>query len=433
MTFPSPQHENTTHQDSEQSALNVLHYGACVIALLGFYGPLRMAGIVDEEGVLERYLTMGFYLVIFLITTYTVIHNWPNAKKVIRQNRWFFIFLGYAVLSALWSTMINVSINRAVQLCCITCVAIAITLVYKDGDLCRLLRVSTAIIMAYVILYSVSDPVDSGLADLQNRFRGPFETPNGVGQVCAVAVCVWFPVLFFRRSYGQFVVALGVIASSVAAVIYADSITSMAMILFVAGAGIVSRWTVPISPESRSLMKIGGFGLTVLCCVLVFTHGDQIVDFIVSRTFESLGRTSDFTGRLPFWTLLVSNLVSNNRLLFGYGVGGFWNKDSGPAYDLLYGGWTPNQAHNGFLDLLMHGGIVGLLLFLPYLVSSVKDARKFFRYGGVERETLFNIIIALTILNFTESHFARMISYLWILFLVTSFYIRDRLSKLGAI
>jgi exopolysaccharide production protein ExoQ len=430
--FSSP-YEDEKQKDNDRSALGFLHYAACVIALLGFYGPLRMAGIVDEEGALERILTMSFYVVVFLITTYTVIRNWADSKKIIKQNRWFSIYLGFAVLSALWSTMVVVSINRAIQLCCISGMAISIALFYKNGDLCRLLRVSTAIVIGFVILYSITDPVDSGLADLQNRFRGPFETPNGLGQICAVAVCVWFPILLFRRSHIQFVVALGVIATSVVAVVWADSITSMAMILFVMGAGIISRWAVPISPDVRSLMKTAGFLLLILCCMVAISRGGEIVDYIVSRSFESLGRTSDLTGRLPFWTVLFSDLVSSHRLLFGYGIGGFWYKDSGPAYDLLYGGWTPNQAHNGFLDIVIHTGIVGLLLFLPYLVSSLKDARRYLRHGGMEGLTLFNIIMALTILNFTESHFVRMISYLWILFNTASVYIRDRLSKLNVV
>jgi exopolysaccharide production protein ExoQ len=148
----------------------------------------------------------------------------------------------------------------------------------------------------------------------------------------------------------------------------------------------------------------------------------------MAQTLDVLGRDASFTGRLPFWSILFLNLISSSRLFGGYGIGGFWNKDSGPAYDLLFGTWTPNQAHNGFLDIVIHTGIIGFVLFIPFLVVTIRDAVAYAKRNNAESMTMFNIVVGLTILNFSESHFVRMISNLWIVFNVTSFYLRNRMT-----
>ena len=58
------------------------------------------------------------------------------------------------------------------------------------------------------------------------------------------------------------------------------------------------------------------------------------------------------------------------HLLLGAGFQGFWVVDS-PKILLLYKQfvWLPNQAHNGYIDIVNELGIVGLCLFLLMIMN----------------------------------------------------------------
>jgi hypothetical protein len=68
------------------------------------------------------------------------------------------------------------------------------------------------------------------------------------------------------------------------------------------------------------------------------------------------------TGRVKLW-LALGDMIWHRPWL-GYGFGGFWLGRDGPsAYVLETVGWATPNGHNGFLDLWLDLGAVGLLLF----------------------------------------------------------------------
>ena len=95
--------------------------------------------------------------------------------------------------------------------------------------------------------------------------------------------------------------------------------------------------------------------------------------------FGLLGRTPNMTGRVPLWEDLFSTVYLQNPLL-GYGYGALWMQKSFRILMQIRHSW-PFQvyfADNGFFDILLNLGIVGLLLFLavyiPLGVRSFKQA-----------------------------------------------------------
>jgi O-antigen ligase len=78
-----------------------------------------------------------------------------------------------------------------------------------------------------------------------------------------------------------------------------------------------------------------------------------------------LGRDSTLTERTVNWAALVP--VAMSRPLLGHGIGGFWTSDKiGKFY---------YPAHNGFLEIVLVLGLVGLLLFSVFLIASAHKAQ----------------------------------------------------------
>jgi exopolysaccharide production protein ExoQ len=86
---------------------------------------------------------------------------------------------------------------------------------------------------------------------------------------------------------------------------------------------------------------------------------------------QMLGRNSDLTGRTELWAFVVSMIAK--RPLFGYGLSGFWmgaSEETLDAQKLL--GWNPIYAHNGYLEIALSLGLVGLLLVLYIIGTGLK-------------------------------------------------------------
>ncbi len=76
-----------------------------------------------------------------------------------------------------------------------------------------------------------------------------------------------------------------------------------------------------------------------------------------------LGRSADLSGRVELWHWVGTMIL--NRPMLGYGFSGFW-KGASDYSDVIETriGWSPEYAHNGYLEITLSLGAVGLFLFL---------------------------------------------------------------------
>jgi len=93
----------------------------------------------------------------------------------------------------------------------------------------------------------------------------------------------------------------------------------------------------------------------------------------IGMLVEFLGRDMTFTGRTPLWSTLID--LGLQRPLFGYGYGGFWIPERieliRDRVNLIF-----RIGHNGFLEIFVEGGFVGVLLLLTVLVTSLMKIQR---------------------------------------------------------
>ena len=141
--------------------------------------------------------------------------------------------------------------------------------------------------------------------------------------------------------------------------------------------------------------------------------GDSALSFITAIS----GRESTLTGRTELWNDVLD--IANRHPFLGVGYGSFWI--GGKSNDLWKKYiWMPSSAHNGYLDVYVELGVVGLLLLLRVIIISFRNiAKNFeldFEYGRI-RLTLFLMVL---LHNITESSLLRGASNLWFIFLLVS-------------
>jgi O-antigen ligase len=135
--------------------------------------------------------------------------------------------------------------------------------------------------------------------------------------------------------------------------------------------------------------------------VLIFILGIMELAFDVKDNIVSmLGRRSDLTTRVPMWEDLL--LMVKNPII-GFGYESFWLGDR-----LIYmvNKWgIKNQAHNGYLEMYLNMGLIGVFFIVGWIVSGL---RKVYRYLDIDYSAAvlrFCFIVIVTIYNWTEATF----------------------------
>jgi exopolysaccharide production protein ExoQ len=160
--------------------------------------------------------------------------------------------------------------------------------------------------------------------------------------------------------------------------------------------------------------NIGNIGVIILLACLALIVSEMV--FGVSEFFvKILGRDMTFTERTFLWRDLLD--MATNPLL-GTGYDSFWLGERQMIINAKQG-WSPTEAHNGYLEVYLELGLVGLFFIIGVFISSYKKICKVvmhdFEYG---RGRMALMIIFLTY-NFTESA-VKEIHLMWFVFLLIS-------------
>ena len=276
----------------------------------------------------------------------------------------YLVIAGLCFASALWSNYSYNSVRRSITLTvCILYGAYLYDQLGLEGMIRMFARLATGLALASIFLYFAMPTLgrDSGFG-YENAMRGVFGSKNTAGMAMLLALpCVIYLGSLPGANKLKYLVS-GVFLFG--ALLMTRSATSTLIGLIVVALG------------SRLWMRSQGLRLTWiagLLTVLVMIAGFLVI--APDQIFAVLGRDSSLTGRVPLWEEAF-NLIAKRPWL-GYGYSGFWNAESRDVqYLWLKITWTAPNAHNGYIDLLLQIGIIGLCFYLAmWLLIIVRSAR----------------------------------------------------------
>jgi len=110
----------------------------------------------------------------------------------------------------------------------------------------------------------------------------------------------------------------------------------------------------------------------LLVVTTLIAGGLQLSINLKDSVIEGLGRDTTLTGRTELWEELVK--IHTNPVI-GVGFESFW---LGERVDGLWRKfwWKPNQAHNGYYEMYLNLGAIGVLLQLGMILSCYMKARR---------------------------------------------------------
>jgi exopolysaccharide production protein ExoQ len=198
---------------------------------------------------------------------------------------------------------------------------------------------------------------------LQTAWKGIFSAKNYLGNIAlffltgALSYRARNAVLHFIR-VSQICLCLAAIAFSRAATAYTLTAVYLVYLLLMKT---LHRF------RKRDYMVAG----TVLLAAVATVAAAIVIwpDLLVSL----LGKDLTLTGRTQIWSAVLDSIAK--RPLLGYGYQAFWLGLEGESYRIILAvSWILAQAQNGFLDVLLETGVVGLAVVLLVFGFAFRDA-----------------------------------------------------------
>lgn len=135
------------------------------------------------------------------------------------------------------------------------------------------------------------------------------------------------------------------------------------------------------------------------------------------RIVSLLGKDQTFSGRTPLWQGIIE--VWSEAELWGYGWGSVWayawfEIDDSPVRDRInmFVGHPLNHGHNGVLDVLVQVGVIGTVIYVAIMATSVvRGLNGAFTYSSPQRSWALLAMAAVAICSVTEPLFAAPIGW----------------------
>lgn len=156
-----------------------------------------------------------------------------------------------------------------------------------------------------------------------------------------------------------------------------------------------------------------------LCLGIILAGGTMLLFGGESMVTGALGRQSNLTGRTDIWRAC---LAAADNPVFGTGFESFWNVNVNKVAVGLRGFWGPTvhnlvSAHNGYIEVYLDLGCVGLCLIIFILVSGYRHAAKSFEQNPQFGSLMLAYVATSIFYSITEVGF-RVLTASWIFLLL---------------
>ena len=350
----------------------------------------------------------AIWSVIYVVTFLLLAVRWKYVVHVATRDKVLWVLLGIALTSVLWSDAPEITLRRSVALIGTTAFGVYLASRYKVSDQQRLLTWALAIAAVLSLLVAVALPSYGVSNDIYAQgWKGVYSHKNQLGSIMALSTLVFlFRALTSRKRRWA---ALAGLILSFGLVILSNSKTALVVCLV----------ALALLPVYRALRWPITLAVPVLTGAWLLAGGVVVWGLNNAEAIlGALGRDPTLTGRTELWSLVTTMVL--RRPWLGYGYNGFWEGNEGSYFWISLGGFQPTSAHNGFLDLWLQLGLLGVTAFvLSYLLAFLRAAA----WARVEKttESLWPLMFLTFMLlySMTESSIMNRNDIYWALYAAT--------------
>jgi exopolysaccharide production protein ExoQ len=357
---------------------------------------------------------------IYLVVILRLIPRYREVGSLLSSNKCFVLFLLFALYSVRWSVDPYVTLQKGIPLLLSALIGLDFARRYTIGEQARMIWTVLALVLVLGVIAQVFFP--GFVPDLDYEPGGAW---NGIvvnkNSWARLIVLTGIVLLSLPRRTRRSKLAVAILMVMVMALLVASHSASGLIImcamvlLFVAFKAL--RW----NRTPLILLTIAIALVSVLTVSYVVQHADEVT--------TSMGKDASLTGRVPIWRETLRFVEKNP--VWGYGYAAFWSQSSRPGRLVREATNWDNlpHAHNGYIDLALQIGGIGLALYFAAYLIAMKRAVLLVR-RNTAKEAMWPIafLVVVFLYQLDEASIVTPNQLIWILYssVLFSLAIEDR-------
>jgi len=363
------------------------------VALVFFSGGFSQNGFISLPITLVRLsvVALALFLMRYHVTAFlrTALSDLPILLLTL-----------VGLLSVLWSRAPGITLDQGIWLVMSTLVGVYIASAYNMREQLRLVLITLSMITLSSFVFSLVFPQYGIMrfGDLAGRWRGILTHKNVFSFFVSLTAIL---MLYFGSVIGR----IRWVVLPLSSVMLVLSGGATGLIAFLAHVVLV-----PIMRFLRANVLLLTGILLISVPVVLALSGTLIIWY--EDILAIFGRDGSLTGRTDLWDISFGLIA--DRPLLGYGIRAAFVEGTEARRALT---WMAGFAHNGWIDITLDMGIVGLVLmvfsYARNLVRSIRYARNTSDVTGLYPLTYFTFIF---IILYSASSLLAMNNLLWIMY-----------------
>lgn len=381
-------------------------------------GPVAVA----DARTAGAHLTSQLSILFALLTTVAIVVS--RASLVVRacRDNWIFAALVIVALaSTAWSENPLLTIQASVMIMLNTLFAFYLSRRFDVGRQMQLVLLLGWIAAALSVVLALGFP---SVGIDQRQGVGAWQGVSVHKNSCAILMAyVLSPMLFSKpKTFASNALRIAYIVLCLLVAIETQSRTGWLVIAFLLC--FVFLWKLVSSFARRDRPFLVFVIMSAAAGVLL------VISLYLSILLFSIGKDPTLTGRTDLWRLVF--LVAMKRPFLGYGYNAFWTGLQGESGNIALAlGWNPTHAQNGFLDVWLQLGGVGLTLILLTLFRAFKDAFVCIRSKCPDSAGWYLSIVVITLIcNLDERSFVSPNFIEWVMYIMACVGLADMAKRL---
>jgi O-antigen ligase len=364
-----------------------------MVVVVGYILPGVTDGITAQD---------YWWTLVELIAVAGLLVERKTAWRLMRSSWPLLVILVMAVLSTAWSDEPSATFRRSLAV--VGSGAISLWIVCRIGLRAFLDTLGLAIgVLAIFSVALVALAPQIGVGG--EGWQGCFGNKNAFGQVMVIGIVAISCAMAGSHGVGR-VLKIAALVFFATLLIESKSGTSIVVAAILTLVCPALLWARTRFAEKPKLVLAFAFAATILVALTS--------SFTESVILSALDKDETLTGRTSVWEGALDAVYE--RPVLGYGYKSFWlNAGSSDPNDRT-GTWA-TQAHNGFLEIGLDLGVVGVSILVVFLLMALSRAiRVFWRGRDLYSAWPLFALMAFIITDLTEATMVKYNDVTWVIF-----------------
>lgn len=381
------------------------------------------------DATLEGNSTDALVYALLVIAGIVILLRRRRSKSVLAENAVVLVYFGYCLLSIVWSPFPDAAFKRWIK--AIGDVVMVFVLVTDPQPVMALRRLFSRIgfilLPASILLIRYSSLGRGFDPDGNPANIGVTTNKNVLGLISFLVAlgAVWnlYELLGDKRQRNRgrrLLAQTTLLLFGLALLQIAHSATAVAC--FLLGAALI------LVTNMRRIRR-RPVAVHAVIMLLVLAGGVAMLAGADEDVVHALGRETNLTGRTDIWKAALP--LARNPII-GAGFESFWNSVSGEVTRNLpgfYGIGNLNSAHNGYIEIYLNLGWIGVCLIALILITGYRYACRSFRADPAVGSLMLAYIACAAMYSITEAGF-RTMNPMWVFLLLGTVGARSIATKL---